>query len=160
MKWKQNYNIHKVLSFVALMIIAHACGKDPQPEPEPEPIVPTKEVVVPWVWGADEGFAPPSDTIENYTRDPYVKYVFIYILTVQNIGSTWKPESFHRARDTLQNRINIDSTKVRGRGIVKVGKDGAQIHPDTLTKKYGMWEPDSLWFTKHGWKIQRFEKHK
>lgn len=28
--------------------------------------------------------------------------------------------------------------------------------PDTLTKKYGMWEPDSLWFALNGWRIERY----
>lgn len=144
---------NRVLFLAALMALATACKKDPTPEPEPEP---WREAVVPWMWGAGDGLVPPKDTIAFYTNDPTVKYVYIHIMQVNTMGSTWEPRDFKKARDSLQTRIDINPDKVRGRGIVKVGRDGAHIHPDTLTKKYGMWEPDSAWFTKNGWRVGRF----
>ncbi len=166
---------------IALMAFLAACHKDPTPEPQPNPnqptdtitpndtitpgdtippIVPTREIVIPWSWAAGEGIAPPKDTIKFYTDDPTVKYVFIHLIPIQNIGSTWRPIDYHLARDTLQTRLDIDTSKVRGRGVVKVGRDGAHIHPDTLSPKHGMWEPDSVWFDSHGWQIQRFYRSK
>lgn len=160
-----------VIIVVGIMTIALACHKDsptPQPTPEPTPtdtisptdtvpqIIPTREIVIPWSWAAGEGIAPPKDTIAFYANDPTVKYVFIHLIPIQNLGSTWRPIDYHLARDTMQTRIDIDTNKVRGRGVIKVGRDGAQISPDTLTEKHGMWEPDSLWFANHGWQIQRY----
>lgn len=162
-----------VLFLAALMALATACKKAPTPEPTPTPnqptdtvtpndtttqIVPTREIVIPWSWEAGEGYAPPKDTIEFYAKDPTVKYVFIHLICIQNMGSTREPKHYRKARDTLLTRIDIDSTKVHGRGEVKVGRDGAHIHPDTLTKKFGMWEPDSLWFAKHGWQVKRYNR--
>ena len=173
MKMKQKYNIGKVLSLAALMAIANACGKDPVPQPTPEqptdtitPInndttpEPWREAVIPWMWGGGMGLVPPRDSIEFYTNDPTVKYVYIYIMQVSTMGSTWEPRNFKKARDSLQTRIDINPDKVRGRGLIKVGTDGAQIHPDTVTEKYGMWKPDSLWFTQNGWRIGRFSDNK
>ncbi len=145
--------MNHILTLAALMAIATACKKDPTPEPEPEP---WREAVVPWMWGGGMGLVPPKDSIAFYANDPTVKYVYIYILQADTYGTTWEPRNFKKARDSLQTRIDIAPNKVRGRGLIKVGKNGAHIDPDTLTKKYGMWEPDSLWFTKNGWRIGRF----
>ena len=150
-----------IFSLAALMAFLNACNKDPIPEPQPDnpndtvqPIVPTREITIPWCWSAGQGLAPNMDTIKFYATDPTVKYVFLYLIPGHE--TTWEPRHFHEARDTLQTRIDIDPNKVSGRGDVKVGRDGAQIHPDTLTKKYGMWEPDSVWFAQHGWRVGRF----
>jgi len=176
---KQIWNIVTLGALMALLNVA--CHKDPTPEPQPNPnqptdtipptdtitpgdtitpVLPTREIVIPWAWGAGEGFAPKKDTIEFYAKDPTVKYVFIYLMPIQNFESTWEPRHFKRARDTLQTRLDIDSEKVHGQGIVKVGEDGAHIHPDTLTQKFGMWEPDSIWFATNGWRVERYNKSK
>ena len=154
--------MHYAVSVLVLALVAFlaACGKDPasQPEPNPndtvQPIVPTREIVIPWCWSSGDGLAPWPDTIRHYVQQSDVKHVIIYM--VPGSQSTWIPEFFHIAKDSLQDRLNIDTTKVIGGGVVKVGRDGAQIHPDTLTKKYGMWEPDSVWYASHGWQIQRY----
>ena len=183
MKMKQKYKIGKILSLATLMAIANACNKDPVPQPTPDQPTttdtitppthdtitpghndtipePWREAVIPWLWGGGMGLVPPRDSIEFYTNDPTVKYVFIYIMQVSTMGSTWEPRNFKKARDSLQTRIDINPDKVRGRGIIKVGTDGAHIHPDTLTEKFGMWEPDSSWFTQNGWRIGRFFDNK
>ena len=156
------------------MALVSACKPDPVPgsdQPTPhndtipadtitpppaDTIIPTREIIIPWSWSSGDGLAPQMDTIKFYAMDPTVKYVVIYL--VPGFQTTWEPRFYRIARDSLQTRIDVDSTKVKGRGIVKVGRDGAQIHPDTLTTKYGMWEPDSLWYTKHGWRIERYDK--
>ena len=162
-----------VLFLAALMALATACKKDPTPEPQPTPnqptdtvtpvdtttqIVPTREIVIPWCWSADNGLAPNVDTVRRYAMDPTVAYVFIHLIPGHE--TTWEPPIYKRARDSLQLCIDVDKNKVRGRGEVKVGRDGAHIHPDTLTKKFGMWEPDSLWFSNCGWKVKRFKKQR
>lgn len=173
MKRKQYYNLGRVLILVGIMAIATACHKVPTPEPTPnyptdtippivpqDTIIPTREIVIPWSWDSGDGLAPQKDTIEFYAKDPTVKKVIIYLICIHTAESTLEPKHYRKARDTLQTRIDIDSTKVTGRGEVKVGRDGAQIHPDTLTKKYGMWITDSLWFTKHGWHVKRYNNQR
>lgn len=167
---KRAKQIWNIVTFGALMtFLIAACHKDPTPEPQPNPdqptdtiptgdtippIVPTREIVIPWCWSSGDGLAPWPDTIRYYAQQPDVKHVIIYM--VPGSQSTWEPRHFNIARDSLQDRLNIDRIKVIGGGTVKVGRDGAHIHPDTLTKKYGMWEPDSLWFALNGWRIERY----
>ena len=140
--------LNRVLFLAALAALATACKKDPQPEP-------WREAVSPWMWGGGMGIVPPKDTVAFYANDPTIKYVYIHILQADTYGGAWQPRHFNQARDSLQSRIDISPDKIRGRGIIKVGRDGARISPDTLTKKYGMWETDSLWFTKNGWRVER-----
>ena len=153
MKVKFPYSVRKslvkILPLSLLMGMAVACSKEKEPEP-------WREAVIPWMWGAGDGIAPPMDTVTFYANDPTIKYIYIHLMQVNTYGTTWEPIDFNRAHDSLQRRININPDKVRGKGVIKVGKDGAHIHPDTLTKKYGMWEPDSLWYTKNGWRVQRY----
>ena len=153
MKKKFPYSIHKslvkILPLSLLMGMTVACCKEKEPEP-------WREAVIPWMWGAGDGLVPPKDTVAFYANDPTVKYVYIHLMQVDTYGTTWEPRHFNRARDSLQTRIDINPDKVRGKGVIKVGNDGAHIHPDTLTKKYGMWEPDSLWYAKNGWRVQRY----
>ncbi|MBQ6027869.1 MAG: hypothetical protein IJL21_04955 [Alphaproteobacteria bacterium] len=167
----KNPKTNRVLFLAALMALATACKKDPSPEPTPnhptdtitpavpqDTIVPTREIVIPWCWSASNGLAPNMDTIRFYAIDPTVKSIFIHLIPGHE--TTWEPIRYNRAHDSLQLRINIDTSKVHGRGDVKVGRDGAHISPDTLTTKFGMWEPDSLWFANHGWRVSRFKKTK
>lgn len=161
---KHSKHVWITLSIIALLVfLIVACHKDPAPAPQPNPdqptdtitpIVPTREIVIPWCWSSGDGWAPWPDTIKYYAQQPDVKHVIIYM--VPGSQSTWEPRFFNIARDSLQDRLNIDPIKVIGGGTVKVGRDGAHIHPDTLTKKYGMWEPDSLWFAINGWRIERY----
>ena len=158
MKIKQKfpYNIHrsliKILSLSLVMGATVACNKVTEPEP-------WREITIPWTWASGEGLAPRKDTIAFYANDPTVKYVYIYLRPFDTYGTTLEQEHFRIGRDTLQTRIDINPDKVRGRGVIRVGSDGAHIHPDTLTKKYGMWETDSLWFASHGWRIERYTPH-
>lgn len=160
MKMKQNYNIKKsllrLLPFVMLM--APACKKNKVEPTLPEPIE-QHDVVIDWTWGLGMGLAPSKDSVAYYTKQPEVRYVYINLVPTGDMyGSTYNPRHFRKARDTLQSRIDVNPYKVHGSGIVRVGRDGAHIHPDTITKKYGMWEPDSVWFANHGWTIERFPR--
>lgn len=145
------------LVLATLLILAAECHKAPTIEPQPNLNQPTREIIIPWCWGSGDGLAPWIDTIKYYVQQPDVEHVVI--LMVPGAESTWEPRFYNIARDSLQTRFDIDTNKVIGDGWVKVGRDGAHIHPDTLTKKYGMWEPDSLWYASHNFKIGRFTRN-
>lgn len=166
MKLKQKYKIGKVLSLATLMAIANACTKDPVPNPTPtptpepiptdtvQPIIPTKEIVIDWDWHSGLGLAPSKDTIEYYTLQDSVKYVFIDFkeMNVTNLS----PANFHRARDSLQTRIAIDTNKVRGSGTLYVNSaNGAHLPDCTDHNILGMALVDSIWYTTNGWNVRR-----
>ena len=165
MKKKYKYNIKK--SFLRLLpfglLMAIACHKDstPQPTQDPNPTpVETYDIVLPWSWDDMLGIAPPKDTIKFYANHPSVSSVSIHLMREgQFFNQTFHPTSFHKARDTLQSRIDINPEKVKGSGVVMVGSDGAHVPPDTNNVHcHGMWLDDSIWFTEHGWAIERLRK--
>ena len=165
MKFKIPYNIKRaafgVLPLLMLMGGTPSCKKNRSVIDSNEPTPPQIEQhddTIHWVWNGFMGLAPSIDSVAYYTNDPTVRYIYIDLVEPAGLGgSTRPPAYFHMARDTLQTRIDINPSKVRGCGVVKVGRDGAHIQPDdTLTPKRGMWEPDSLWFAQHGWRVERF----
>ncbi len=151
MKLKVPYNIRKSLARV--LPFAMLMGAPAMNSCKPEPM---REIVVDYDWDNSVGLVPPKDLIKSYADDPKTEHVYINIIQRDTHGSTWEPRHYKRARDSLQTCINIKPDKIRGTGVVKVGVDGAHINPDTLTKKYGMWESDSVWFTLNGWSVISF----
>ena len=146
---------------IALMAIANACHKDPIPEPQPSPIIPTKEITIVWNWEANLGWAPPKDSVKYYTDQDSVKSVYIHIMGDQgpdfpvNCGG-FPPWVFHKARDTLQTRIDIAERKVKLSGIILVNPtNGAHLQNHDYTQGDGMAYYDSVWFTSNGCTVRR-----
>ena len=163
MSRKVRYNLlGKTLTLAGLMAIANACHKDPTPEPQPNPqptpIIPTKEITIDWSWenNPTPGWAPPKDSIKYYTDQDSVKYVFINIIGHNGVGfpvncTGYEPAPFHRARDTLQTRIDIDSTKVRLSGSFYALNANATNHESG--QRPGITPYDKEWFERHGMSV-------
>ena len=157
MKLLQKYSIKKSLLRLlpfAMLLGTASCNRDRAKSNTPEPIV-QHDVVIDWNWDDNLGWAPPMDTIKKYAQDKYVNNIFIN-LTSPN-ASGYASVAFHRARDTLQTRIDVAPTRVRGMGTIHPWR--ADI-PDFEPFGDGMCIEDSLWFTSHGWQIQRVQHYK
>lgn len=154
MKTKQNYSIKKsllrLLPFVMLM--APACKKT-KVEPTPEPK--HYNVVIDWNWDDGLGKAPPMDTVKKYANKLAVDTIFINLTSPNSTGMA--TTHFRRARDSLQTRIDIAPTRVRGMGTIYPWR--ADL-PDLTLIEAGMCIADSLWFTEHGWAVQRWHHSK
>ena len=166
MKFKIPYHIKRaafgVLPLLMLMGATPSCKKNRSVIDSNEPTPPQIEqhddtIHWDWWWFGYLVPVPPMDSVAYYTKDPTVRHIYIDIIAAStNLASTFTPTLFHNIRGDFQSRIDLDPNKVRYCGTIKVGRDGAQIHPDTITEKYGMWEPDSLWYAQHGLNIERF----
>lgn len=143
-----------VLVPLTLLILVVSCNKDRAKSSTPEPIV-QHDVVIDWNWGDCLGYAPFMDTIKKYASDKYVDKIFINLIDQNSTGMAVK--HFRKARDTLQTRIDVAPTRVRGMGtIYPVRADIPEFDPFVG----GMCIEDSLWFTSHGWAVQRFQNKK
>ena len=143
-----------VLVPLTLLILVVSCNKDRAKSSTPEPIV-QHDVVIDWNWDDCLGYAPFMDTIKKYAKDKYVDKIFIN-LTDQN-STDMAVKHFRKARDTLQTRIDVAPTRVRGMGtIYPLRADIPEFDPFVG----GMCVEDSLWFTSHGWAVQRFQNKK
>lgn len=141
MKFKQKYKIGKALSLVGLMILANACHKEPY------------DVVIDWTWDG-HGLAPSKEIIQNEINKKNVNMVFINF-NEMNV-TNWDPASFHRARDTLQTRLDLAPGRIRGMGTMYVNSlNGAHMPDVNEYMASGMALEDSLWYTANGWKVQR-----
>lgn len=143
-----------VLVPLTLLILVVSCNKDRAKSSTPEPIV-QHDVVIDWNWDDNLGWAPPMDTIKKYAKDKYVANIFVNLVS-QN--STALPVfGFRIARDTLQTRIDVAPTRVRGMGTIY---PRAANVPEFDPYAGGMCIEDSLWFTSHGWAVQRYQHKK
>ncbi len=154
--------INRVLFLAALTAFATACKKDPNGTNNTnEPVVPTKEVIIHWDWDADIGLAPPKDSIKYYTDQSDVKTLNINLIGFDGIGfpvncTGFYAGAFHRARDTLQTRIDIDPSKVRLSGTILINfQNGATIPNHNVNDKPGATPYDSAWFTYYGCIVRR-----
>jgi hypothetical protein len=155
MQLKQKYSIKKsllrLLPFVMLM--APACKKN-----RVEPTLPEPEhynVVIDWNWKDNLGLAPPMDTICKYANNKYIDTIFINLTSPNSTGMG--TTHFRKARDSLQTRIDVAPTRVRGMGTIYPWR--ADL-PDLTPIETGMCIADSLWFTSHGWAVQRYHHSK
>ena len=144
MRFERKYNIGKTLSLAGLMMLANACHKEPY------------DVVIDWDWDKDVGLAPSKEVIQKEINKKNVNIVFINF-NKMNATSLW-PAAFHRARDTLQTRLDIAPGRIRGMGTIQVNSAvGAHLPDVTIDTIAGMALEDSLWFTANGWKVQRWQ---
>lgn len=112
-----------------------ACDKNNEPQ---EPIIPTRDVELEFnAYNVDN---IEIDTIKKYAGMPDVRYV--YMLT-QGWGGWGTSDSagIHSTRNYLQQRIDINPAKVRGKGSFNFA-------PGVASK------PDSLWYVQNGWAIK------
>ena len=141
MKFKQKYNIGKALSLAGLMMLANACHKEPY------------DVIIDWTWNG-HGLAPSKEVIQKEINKKNVNMVFINFNEMNK--TNWNPAAFHKARDTLQTRLDIAPGRVRGMGTIYVNtRNGAHMPDVTEHITPGMALEDSLWYTANGWKVRR-----
>ena len=167
---KRAKRVWNIISLGALMAFLAACHKDPIPTPQPNPdqptdtippVVPTKIITINWDWDAVIGWAPPKDSIKHYTDQDSVKFVDIHIMGRQGPDfpvncSGYRPGAFHKARDTIQTRINIAPAKVKLSGTIIVNPDnGATLQSHENNQDSGMAYYDSIWFTNNGCTVRR-----
>lgn len=154
-------SLTRILPLGALMAIATHCTKEPQPNPNPGPIYPPIDtticrdtVTIDWNWDNSIGFAPPKYMIQEYTNKPNVRTVLIKMTSPNSSGYT--PRGFHRARDTLQTRIDIHPQKVRGSGTIYINNEpGADSMPNHEPGQgAGIAWYDKQWFEQNGWQIK------
>ncbi len=162
---KRAKRLWNLLSLGAIMAFLAACHKDPTPNPQPTPdqptdtitpIIPTKEIIIHWDWDAGIGWAPPKDSIKYYANQDSVKTIFIHPIGRDGIGFPVNytgvyAGSLHRARDTLQTRIDIDSTKVALAGAISVSNTNLPNHDPG--QEPGIAWYDREWFERHGCRI-------
>ena len=146
MKFKIPYSIRKslikILPFVATAIMSTACHKKPY------------DVIIDWTWGP---VPTPKEVIQKEINKKNVNMVFL------NCGEKnlthWSPDGFHRARDTLQTRLDMAPGRVRGMGTIYVNSAVGAHMPDINENMIcGMALEDSIWYTTNGWKVQRLHQ--
>lgn len=151
MKFQVPYSIRKslikILPFVATAIMSTACHKEPY------------DVIIDWNWKDNLGYAPPKEMIQKEINKKNVNTVFINLTSPNSTG--YALCDFSDARDSLQNRLDIAPSKVRGMGTIYVNsRNGAHLPDTTYYGTCGMTLEDSIWFAANGWKIQRWQPSK
>lgn len=134
------------LPFVATAIMAASCHKEPY------------DVVIDWAWDA-QSLASSKKMIQKEINKKNVNMVFL------NFGemnlTSWNPAGFHKARDTLQTRLDIAPGRVRGMGTIYVASDNGAHMPDVTERiTPGMALEDSIWYTANGWNVRRLYPQK
>ncbi len=136
MKFKQNLTC-KLCRALTIGAIAGgtlvACNKNAH-----EPVTPTRDVELEFTKYDLKNIK--IDTIKKYAGMSDVRYV--YMLT-QGLGGwdTSDSDAIHNTRKYLQQRIDINPAKVRGKGSFNFA-------PGVASK------PDSLWYVQNGWAIK------
>lgn len=166
LRWGAIYCL--LFAVFALMI---ACHKTPVPEPDPDPETPdtaqvdTTTIIEPpidtvtypdTIWFKFQKLirAPNMDSVVFYASKNSVKKIIMELEPYNSTG--WAPGDFHRCRDTLQKRIDVNPQKVRGAGTIYVCEDtGAQMPDPYESEESGMAAVDSAWYVEHGWQIER-----
>ena len=145
MKRKVPYKLGKALTLAGIMALATACHK-------------SYDVVIDWNWDDEMGFAPPKEMVKTETDKKSVEHVFINLIPTST-STGLGPGAFHRARDTLQTRINIDPNKVRGSGKIYVSEYNSAHMPPIYEpgQGAGMSLEDSIWFTANGWAVEHLK---
>lgn len=149
MKVKFPYSIQrsmiKILPFIATAIMSASCQKE-------------HDVVIDWAWDA-QSLASSKKMIQKEINKKNVNMVFL------NFGemnlTSWNPAGFHKARDTLQTRLDIAPGRVRGMGTIYVASDNGAHLPDVTERiTPGMALEDSIWYTANGWNVRRLYPQK
>ena len=178
MKFKFPYNINDVkrmakraLGAVAIFTVPFvACHKDPVPTPTPTPTpdpqtpdttqVDTTTIIEPTypdtVWFSMNHLFdfPPIDSINFFAQKENVKKIIMKLEPSNATGLC--PLHFHRARDTLSKRIDVNPQKVCGAGTIYINTlYGATLPDPYSTEDGGMTPDDSIFFTTNGWTLQR-----
>lgn len=103
-----------------------------------EPIIPTRDVELVF---DDNAKNIEIENVKKYADMPDVRYVY---MIPKNPGwGTYDVNYIHSVREGLQQRIDINPQKVRGKGTFefKLGEPSKNIQ-------------DSLWFVQNGWTIK------
>lgn len=164
LKWGAVYSL--LFAVFALMI---ACHKTPVPDPEPEPdpqtpdttqVIDTTTIIEPTypdtIWFEMNHLLdlPPMDSIEFYANKNSVEKIIMDLKPYNSTG--FMPIVYHDAHDSLQRRIDVAPSKVRGAGTIYVSLSmGAQMPDPTEADLPGMAAVDSAWYVQNGWQIQR-----
>ena len=147
--------LNRVLFLAALAAIATACKKDPTPNHPTNTVKPPKRNDTLFVNLATAySFGPSPDTVRAHLNTPEVEQVIIHLFRENGIGypidcSHYSPGVFHKAREDLQQDIDIDSTKVRLFIIFEVCNVNAPNH-EWGQEQPGITPYDKAWFESKG----------
>lgn len=153
MKFKQiaPYNIRKSLFKIlpmALLMGAPAMNSCKPDEPQYQ-----ITGIVTWYWNDSLKDAPTEDYIRNMADNEYISEIDIRLKPTEVPFFT--AATFHAARDTLQNLINLNPDKIKGSGAIRPNPANGASLPFPDSTRYGMAKEDSLWFTQNGWHVWR-----
>ena len=160
---------HTLMRIAAIMMLVLtlpfvACHKDSTPTPTPGPTPDTTIVEPPvdtvtypdTVWFSMNHLFdfPPVDSIIFFAQKENVEKIIMKLGPSNTTGAC--PLHFHRARDTLSKRIDVNPQKVCGAGTIYVNTlYGATLPDPYSTEDGGMTPDDSIFFTTNGWTLQR-----
>lgn len=161
--------LNHILTLAALMAIATACKKDPTPESNPnhptDTVSPLKRNDTLFVnLTTSHSFGPSPDTVRAHLNKPGVERVIIHLFRENGIGhpincSHYSPGVFHKAREELQQDIDVDSTRVTLFIIFEVRNVNAPNH-DWDQEQLGITSYDKAWFESKGAKFILLNKSK
>ncbi|MBO4746250.1 MAG: hypothetical protein J5613_04260 [Alphaproteobacteria bacterium] len=151
-----------IFSLAALMAFLNACNKDPTPQPQPDnpndtivtPPEPVKKNDTIFVnWATSYSFGPSPDTVRNHLNRPDVDRVVIHMFNENGIGGSincahFSPGVFHKAREELQQDIDVDSTRTSLYAILEVENINAPNHE--WGQDPGITPYDKAWFERKG----------
>ena len=134
-----------LLPFMTVAVMASACHKK-------------YDSLIEWDWDVDGAWAPPKEIIKAETDKRDVENVIIKLTYANCTG--FPPGAFHRARDTLQTRINIAPNQVKLSGRIFVNSQNGAHLPPIYEPGHGsgMSLEDSIWYTSHGCTVQRLHQ--
>ncbi len=153
MKFKQiaPYNIRKSLFKILPMALLMGAPAMNSCKPD-EPQYQITGIVV-WNWNENLENAPNKDDVKNMADNEYISEIHIGLKPTEVPFFT--AATFHAARDTLQNLINLNPDKIKGSGAIQPNPVNGASLPFPDSTRYGMAKEDSLWFTQNGWHVWR-----
>lgn len=161
MKMKVPYNIRKSLFKILPMALLMCAPAMNSCKPEDGPgggSIPQITGIVTWYWNDSLKDAPTEDYIKSMADNEYISEIHIS-LKPQEVPF-FTAATFRAARDTLQNLININPDKIRGRGEIRPNPINGASLPFPDSTRYGMASEDSIWFRQNGWRVYRMANTK
>lgn len=145
--------VGKILMLAGLMALTKACKKPPVPEPEPTHHYP-ETIYVPFELKLSD--MPNIDTIRFYAQQPDVNKIIMDLKPMDSMHTSgWGRNSFGKARDILQARIDVAPDKVSGQGTFIVD----HVIPDSIVWMDGLPRSDSVAFRRMGFDIYVRHNH-
>ena len=131
------YKLRRALTIGAIVGSTLVACDNHANEPQ-EPVTPTRDVEL--EFNAYNTKNLKIDTIQKYADMPDVRYVYMLTQGLSGWGAYFT-DDINKLRIYLQQRIDINPAKVRGKGSFN-------FKPGVASK------PDSLWYVQNGWAIK------